>query len=50
MELQGELIDIKYKNELNSYCVGVLKLEQNSKEKYNSEADGQNVQTNLQTL
>ena len=50
MELQGELIDIKYKNELNSYCVGVLKLEQNSKEKFNSEADGQNVQTNLQTL
>ena len=50
LELQGELIDIKYKNELNSYCIGVLKLDEDSREKYESEADGQSAQMNMQTL
>ena len=30
MELQGEVIEIIYKNELNSYCIAVLKLDKNS--------------------
>ena len=50
LELQGELIDIKYKNELNSYCIGVLKLDEDSREKYENEADGQSAQMNMQTL
>ena len=50
LELQGELIDIKYKNELNSYCIGVLKLDEDSREKYESEADVQSAQMNMQTL
>ena len=29
MELQGEVIEIIYKNELNSYCIAVLKLDKN---------------------
>ena len=50
LELQGELIDIKYKNELNSYCIGVLKLDEDSRGKYESEADVQSAQMNMQTL
>ena len=45
MELYGELIDIKYKNELNSYCIGVLKLDDDSIEKYKSEYDKHEMQT-----
>lgn len=31
MELQGEVIEIIYKNEINSYCIAVLKLDDESK-------------------
>ena len=30
MELQGEVIEIIYKNELNSYCIAVLKIDRNN--------------------
>ena len=30
MELQGEVIEIIYKNELNSYCIAVLKIDKNN--------------------
>ena len=38
MELQGEVIEIIYKNELNSYCIAVLKLDKDiiNKNKSNS--------------
>ena len=32
MELQGEVIEIIYKNDINSYCIAVLKLDKESKE------------------
>lgn len=43
MELQGEVIEIIYKNEINSYCIAVLKIDkeatkaQEKKEEQNSE-------------
>ena len=30
MELEGEVIEIIYKNETNSYCIAVLQLDKNS--------------------
>ena len=35
MELQGEVIEIIYKNEINSYCIAVLKLDDDSKNNEN---------------
>ena len=32
LELQGEVIEIIYKNDINSYCIAVLKLDKESKE------------------
>lgn len=43
LELQGEVIEIIYKNEINSYCIAVLKIDkeatkaQNKKEKQDSD-------------
>ena len=37
MELQGEVIEIIYKNELNSYCIAVLKIDKNSLDEENNE-------------
>ena len=37
MELQGEVIEIIYKNELNSYCIAVLKIDKNSLNEENNE-------------
>ena len=33
LELQGEVIEIIYKNEINSYCIAVLRIDNNYKEK-----------------
>ena len=30
MELQGEVIEVIYKNDVNSYCIAVLKLDKNA--------------------
>lgn len=37
MELQGEVIEIIYKNDLNSYCIAVLKIDKNSVNEENNE-------------
>ena len=29
MELQGEVVEVIYKNEINSYCIAVIKLDRN---------------------
>ena len=29
MELQGEVVEIIYKNEINSYCIAIIKLDRN---------------------
>ena len=36
MELQGEVIEIIYRNEVNSYCIAVLKLDDNSQNNENT--------------
>lgn len=37
MELQGEINEIIYKNELNSYCIAIIKIDENSIDKRNEE-------------
>lgn len=37
MELQGEVIEIIYKNDLNSYCIAVLKIDKNCVNEENNE-------------
>ena len=48
MELQGEVIEIIYKNDLNSYCIAVLKLDKNSimqnKKKNSNKYDGNQIE------
>lgn len=48
MELQGEVIEIIYKNDLNSYCIAILKLDKNSiklsKKQNSNKFDGNQIE------
>ena len=39
MELEGEVIEIIYKNETNSYCIAVLQLDKNSMKSKNKQSE-----------
>ena len=43
MELQGEVIEIIYKNEINSYCIAVLKLDKNGMKSENKQSEQINL-------
>ena len=46
MELQGEVIEIIYKNELNSYCIAVLKIDKDAIKNNNQLAEQMDVDGN----
>ena len=47
MELQGEVIEIIYKNELNSYCIAVLKIDKDAIQNTNQLSEQMDIDGNI---